>query len=80
MNRRHLSFNWTEEDRRAYAKWRRGMAAFYGCVALIVFGLFALSQWWRVAPDEARDRQAWSAGLQGGRQVKPASAPQPGIR
>jgi hypothetical protein len=78
MNRRHINYNWTEEDRHTYAEWRRGMAVFYGCIALIVFGLFALSQRWRGPTDEAQDRQTWSAGLQGDRQVKPATAPQLG--
>jgi hypothetical protein len=73
MNRRSLSYNWTEEDRLTCAKWRRGMAVFYGCMALIVFGLIVLTKSSSVAVNEARDRPTWSAGLQG---MKPAAAPQ----
>jgi hypothetical protein len=41
MNRRSLSSNWTEEDRRTRAKWMRAMAVFYGCMALFVFAAHA---------------------------------------
>jgi hypothetical protein len=64
MNRRSLSCNWTEEDRRTRAKWIRGIAAFYGCMALLVFGLILLTKPSSLAPDEAGERQTWSAGLQ----------------
>ena len=59
MNRRSLSYNWTEEDRLTCAKWRRGMAVFYGCMALIVFGLIVLTKSSSVAVNEARDRPTW---------------------
>jgi hypothetical protein len=61
MNRRSLSYNWTGEDRLSCAKERCGMA---GCVALLVFGLIVLTKQSSVAPNDARDRQTWSAGLQ----------------
>ena len=51
MHRRSLGYNWTEEDRLTCAKWRRGVAIFYGCMAFIVLGLIALSQSSNVAPD-----------------------------
>jgi hypothetical protein len=65
MKRRSLSHNWTEEDRRTYAKWTRLMAVFYGCIALLVLGIFLLSQPWGVVPNEARDGETKSVGLQG---------------
>jgi hypothetical protein len=67
MNRRSLSCNWTEEDRRTRAKWMRAMAVFYGCVALFVFGLIVLTKPPSVALNETRDHQTWSADLQGDR-------------
>jgi hypothetical protein len=67
MNRGSLSCNWTEEDRLTCAKWRRGMAVFYGCVALLVFGLIVLTKPSSVAPNEVTDHQTWSARLQGDR-------------
>jgi hypothetical protein len=65
MNRRSLSCNWTGEDRRTCAKWGRAMAVFYGCMALLVLGISALTKPSRVVPNEARDRQSWSVGLEG---------------
>ena len=67
MNRRSLSCNWTEEDRRTRAKWMRAMAVFYGCVALFVFGLIVLTKPPSVALNETGDHQTSSAGLQGER-------------
>jgi len=67
MNRRSLSCNWTEEDRLTCARWRRGMAVLYGCVAFLVFGLIVLTKQPNVAPNDTRDRQTWSAGLQSDR-------------
>ena len=64
MNRRSLSCNWTEEDRLTCARWRRGMAVLYGCVAFLVFGLIVLTKQPNVAPNDTRDRQTWSAGRQ----------------
>ena len=55
MNRRFLSYNWTEEDQHTYVKWRRRMAVFYGCMALLVFGLIALTKPSSVPPNEAGD-------------------------
>jgi hypothetical protein len=65
MDRRSLSCNWTGEDRRTFAKWRRVMAVFYGCMALLVLGIIVLTKPSRVVPHEASDRQTWSARLQG---------------
>jgi hypothetical protein len=42
----------------------RVIAVFYGCVALCVSGLVVLTMPSSVAPNEARDRESWSAGLQ----------------
>jgi hypothetical protein len=67
MNRRSLSCNWTREDRRTCAKWGRAMVVFYGCIALLVLGIIAQTKPSRVVPNEARDRQTWSARLQGER-------------
>jgi hypothetical protein len=64
MNRRYLSCKWTGEDRRTYVKWGRAMGVLYVCMALLVLGTIALTKS-RVAPNEARDRQTWSARLQG---------------
>jgi hypothetical protein len=41
------------------------MVAFYGCMALLVFGLVMLTKPSSVVPNEARDQQTWSAHLQG---------------
>ena len=41
------------------------MVVFYGCMALLVLGIIALTKPSRVVPNEARDRQTWSAHLQG---------------
>src|SRR5438045_8508803 len=43
MNRRSLSCDLTEEERLTCVKWRRGMAIFYGCMALLVLGVIALT-------------------------------------
>ena len=56
--------NLTEEDRLTHAKWLRAMAAFYGCMALLVLGLIVLTKAASLLPDEASDRQAWPSGLQ----------------
>jgi hypothetical protein len=37
MNRRSLSYNWTKEDRLMWVRWRRHIAVFYGCAALLIF-------------------------------------------
>jgi len=44
MNRRSLSCNWTDEDRRTSAQWGRGMAVFYTCIALLVLGAGVILQ------------------------------------
>jgi hypothetical protein len=67
MNRRCFGCNWTEEDRRTCAEWGRALAVFYGCMALLVFGLIVLTKPSSVAPNEARDRPTWSASSQGER-------------
>jgi len=61
MNRRSLSYNWTEEDRRTSAQWGRGMAVFYTSIALLVLGVIALTKPSSVAPNEPGDRQTSSA-------------------
>jgi hypothetical protein len=43
------------------------MAVLYGCVAFLVFGLIVLTKQPNVAPNDTRDRQTWSAGLQSDR-------------
>jgi hypothetical protein len=75
MNRRSLSCNWTEEDRRTSAQWVRGMAVFYTCIALLVLGVIALTKPSSVAPNEPGDRQTSSAGLQGERIDRNADMP-----
>jgi len=55
MIQRSLGYHWTEEDRHARAKWGRGMAVFYGCMALLVFGRIALTKRSSVRPNEAGD-------------------------
>ena len=64
MNRRSLSCNWTEEDRRTRVKWMRTIAIFYGCIVLFVFGFILVTRPSSVATNEVRDRQTWSAGRQ----------------
>jgi hypothetical protein len=44
MVRRSLTVNWTQEDRLTHAKWMRGVAVFYGMIALALLGVIALSQ------------------------------------
>jgi hypothetical protein len=65
MNRRSLSCSWTGEDRSTYAKWVRVTAVFYGCMALLVLGIIALTKPSGVVPNEARDGQTRSVGLEG---------------
>jgi hypothetical protein len=69
MNRRSLSCNWTEEDRRTRAKWMRAIAIFYGCMVLFVFGFILVTKPSNVATNEARDGQTESAGLDRNAQV-----------
>jgi hypothetical protein len=65
MNQRSLSCNCTEEDdRRTRAKWMCTIPIFYGCMALLVFGLVVLTKASSVAPNETAHRQTWSADLQ----------------
>jgi hypothetical protein len=56
--------NLAEEDRLTHAKWIRAMAAFYGCIVLLVLGLIALTQASSLPPNEASGRQVWPNGLQ----------------
>jgi hypothetical protein len=44
-------FNFTPspEDAATYAKWRRGMCIFYGCVGLFVVGIFLAAHFSRLA-------------------------------
>jgi hypothetical protein len=58
MNRRSLSYNWTEEDRLMCSRWTRSMAVFYGCAALLIFGLIVLTKPPSPAPDQASRLQA----------------------
>jgi hypothetical protein len=44
MLRGSLTVNWTQEDRLAHARWMRGVAVFYGLIALALFGVIAFSQ------------------------------------
>jgi hypothetical protein len=71
MVRRSLRCDWTENDRLTRAKWMRGMAVFYGCIALLLLGAIALMKPSNLAPDGSADRQTWAAGFQGerGRQI-----------
>ena len=55
MNRRSLSYNWTEEDRLTWVTWRRHMAVFYGCVALLIFGFILGSAITAARADESSD-------------------------
>ena len=67
MNRRSLSYSWTEEDRRTSAQWGRRMVVFYACIALLVLGVVALTKPSSVATIEPGGRQTASVGLQGER-------------
>jgi hypothetical protein len=58
MNRRSLSYNWTEEDRLMWIRWRRYMAVFYGCAALLIFGFVILTMPSSLTPDQAGRLQA----------------------
>ena len=69
MVRRSLRFDWTEDDRLTRAKWMRGMAVFYGCIALLLLGAIALMKPSNLAPDGSADRQTWAAGFQGERVI-----------
>jgi len=51
MVRRSLRCDWTEDDRLTRAKWMRGMAVFYGCIALLLSGAIALMKPSNLAPD-----------------------------
>jgi len=42
LRRRELA--WTPEDQATYAKWRRGVLAFYGCVGLVSLATFGAHQ------------------------------------
>jgi hypothetical protein len=37
------------EDAATYAKWRRGMCIFYGCIGLVVAGVFLAAHFSRLA-------------------------------
>jgi hypothetical protein len=41
------------------------MAVFYGCMALLIYGLIVLTKPSSVAPNEVGDLPTWSAGSQG---------------
>jgi len=58
MNRRTLSYNLTEEDWLTRTKWMRGMAAFYGCITLLIFGIIVLTKVSSPVPDQASRLQA----------------------
>jgi predicted small integral membrane protein len=53
MNWRSLNYNWTEEDRLTWVSWRRRMAVFYGCAALLIFGIIVLTKPSSPTPDQA---------------------------
>jgi predicted small integral membrane protein len=67
MSRRSLSYNWTEEDRLVWVRWRRHMAVFYGCAALLIFGIIVLTKASSPTPDKATSLQTarGSADLSG---------------
>jgi predicted small integral membrane protein len=57
MSRRSLSYNWTEEDRLVWVRWRRHMAVFYGCAALLIFVIIVLTKPSSPGPDQASGLQ-----------------------
>jgi len=52
MNRSSLICELTEEELLTCARWRRAMAIFYGCTALLVLGVIALT---KARADETSD-------------------------
>ena len=58
MNRRSLSYDWTKEDRLIWVRWRRHIAVFYGCAALLIFGFIILTKASSPVPDQASRSQA----------------------
>ena len=36
--------NWTEEDRLTLIRWKRHVAVFYGCAALLIVGIIVLTK------------------------------------
>jgi len=36
---KHFNFKGSPEDAATYARWRRGMCIFYGCIGLVVAGI-----------------------------------------
>jgi hypothetical protein len=57
MSRRSLSCNWTEEDRLTLVRWRRHVAVFYGCAALLIVGIIVLTKASSPAPGQASPLQ-----------------------
>jgi hypothetical protein len=41
MDRRSLTYKWTQEDRLTRSRWMRGLAIFYGCISLLLFVVMA---------------------------------------
>ena len=65
---------WTSEDQAAYAKWRRGVLIFYGCLALaalVVSGLYDL------AGNEAKDAASMADSVMAHSSAGAARPPKP---
>jgi|SRR6516165_8119047 hypothetical protein len=50
--------NWTEEDRLTLARWRRHVAVFYGCAALLIVVIIVLTKASSPASDQPSHLQA----------------------
>ena len=59
---RSLRRDWTQEDRLTRAKWMRGVAIFYGCLAPLLLGVMAIIKPSSVTPNVSTDRRVWAAG------------------
>ncbi len=59
---RSLRRDWTQEDRLTRAKWMRGVAIFYGCLALLLLGVMAIIKPSSVTPNVSMDRRVWADG------------------
>jgi hypothetical protein len=46
---KRFNFEHSPEDKATYAKWRRGMCIFYGCIGLAVAGIFLAAHFSRLA-------------------------------
>ena len=50
-----FNFNRSPEDEKTYAKWRRGVVIFYGCIGLAVVGVVFVAHFSRLAFQLAGD-------------------------